>query len=49
MKFVTYIFKGIEAAGILSDDEQYIIPTKALGYKADTMLELISELRGNLP
>lgn len=49
MKFVTYNYKGIEAVGVLSDDEQYIIPSKALGYKADTMVELISELHGNLP
>lgn len=49
MKFVTYNYKSIEAVGVLSDDEQYIIPSKALGYKADTMVELISELHGNLP
>lgn len=49
MKFVSYIYKNENAVGVLSADEKYIIPAKALGYKANEMNALIAELSGTLP
>lgn len=46
MKFVSYIYNNTPDVGVLSEDEQRIIPVKALGYKADDMNALIDELKG---
>ncbi len=49
MKFVTYIYEGASAAGVLSTDECAVIPASELGLKAGSMNELICELGGSLP
>lgn len=46
MKFVSYIYNNVPAVGVLSEDEQRVIPVKALGYAASDMNELIDELHG---
>lgn len=49
MKFVTYKYKGAEHVGALTTDESAVIPASELGFKAESMLELIDELAGKLP
>ena len=49
MKFVTYNYKNTEAVGILTEDEAAVIPAKSLGFRAESMNELIEELGGKLP
>lgn len=49
MKFVTYKYEGAEHAGVLTADEDAVIPASELGLKEDSMLALIDELGGKLP
>jgi len=49
MKLVSYFSKGEAAVGVLTADENAVIPVKKLGYKSDDMVSLIKELGGKKP
>lgn len=49
MKFVTCLYDGASAVGVLTADGSAVIPAAQLGLKARDMNELISELSGELP
>lgn len=49
MKFVTYKYKNLEQAGVLTPDESSVISAHSLGFKAESMNEWIRELDGSLP
>lgn len=48
MKLLTYLWNGQEKVGIIGSDAGKVVPVSALGFQAETMVDLIREIGGEL-